>query len=195
MSSSELDTRTRILETTWALLEKQPGQSLSMGKIAKASGISRQALYLHFTSRAELLIATTRYVDEVKELNQRLEKIQQCSSGQEMLQVLIKEWGNYIPEVYGVSKALMMTKDTDEAAAKAWSEIMGCLYDVCVEIIKKLSEENKRSLDWDEKSAADFLWTLISIQSWEQLTLECNWSNDQYISHITQTVMASIVSE
>ena len=195
MSSSELDTRTRILETTWALLEKQPGQSLSMGKIAKASGISRQALYLHFTSRAELLIATTRYVDEVKELNQRLEKIQQCSSGQEMLQVLIKEWGNYIPEVYGVSKALMMTKDTDEAAAKAWSEIMGCLYDVCVEIIKKLSEENKRSLDWDEKSAADFLWTLISIQSWEQLTLECNWSNDQYISHIIQTVMASIVSE
>ena len=195
MSSSELDTRTRILETTWALLEKQPGQSLSMGKIAKASGISRQALYLHFTSRAELLIATTRYVDEVKELNQRLAKIQQCSSGKEMLQVLIKEWGNYIPEVYGVSKALMMTKDTDEAAAEAWSEIMGCLYDVCVEIIQKLGKENKRCLDWDEKSASDFLWTLISIQSWEQLTLECKWDNDQYISHITQTVMASIVSE
>ena len=195
MSSSELDTRTRILETTWALLEKQPGQSLSMGKIAKASDISRQALYLHFTSRAELLIATTRYVDEVKGLNQRLAKIQQCSSGKEMLQVLIKEWGNYIPEVYGVSKALMMTKDTDEAAAEAWSEIMGCLHDVCVEIIQRLGKENKRSLDWDEKSASDFLWTLISIQSWEQLTLECNWNNDQYISHITQTVMASIVSE
>ena len=195
MSSSELDTRTRILETTWALLEKQPGQSLSMGKIAKASDISRQALYLHFTSRAELLIATTRYVDEVKGLNQRLAKIQQCSSGKEMLQVLIKEWGNYIPEVYGVSKALMMTKDTDEAAAEAWSEIMGCLHDVCVEIIQRLGKENKRSLDWGEKSASDFLWTLISIQSWEQLTLECNWNNDQYISHITQTVMASIVSE
>ena len=194
MSRKEIDTRSRILKTTWALLEKNPGRSLSMSEIAKASSVSRQALYLHFASRAELLIATTHYVDEVKELDQRLAKVEQCCSGTEMLQVLITEWGNYIPEVYGVSKALMMSKDTDEAAAEAWSEIMGCLYDLCVHVVQRLEKENIRSANWSKKDASDFLWTLISIQTWEQLTLDCKWSNDQYIAHISQAAISSITS-
>lgn len=193
MSSLEKDTRTRILETTWKLLEAHPGRSLSMSEIAKASGVSRQALYLHFSSRTELLIATTHYVDEVKGLDQRLQNVEASGSGIEMLQAFIDTWGNYIPEIYAVSKALMMSKDNDEAAAAAWSEIMGCLHDVCLNIVQKLHNENKFSSDWNQSNAADLLWTMISIHNWEQLTVECRWSNDQYVSYITQTLIATLV--
>lgn len=195
MSSIEKDTRTRILEATWQLLEAEPGRRLSMSAIAKASGVSRQALYLHFSSRAELLIATTRYVDEVKGLDQRLAKVQQCTTAIEMLKVFVQEWGDYIPEVYGVAKALMMTKEADEAAAQAWSEIMGCLYAICVDIVRKLTEENKCSMAWDEKSAADFLWTVMSIHNWEQLVRDCDWDNERFVSFVTQSIISTLVNE
>ncbi len=55
MSSENIETRTRILDATVRMLEEQGGRGVRMGDIAKAAGISRQAVYLHFSSRAELL--------------------------------------------------------------------------------------------------------------------------------------------
>ena len=195
MSSNEKDTRTRILQTTWELLESNPGRSLKMSEIAKSSGVSRQALYLHFDSRTELLIATTHYVDDVKGLDQRLQKLQLAKSGEEMLRKCVDIWGNYIPEIYSVSKALMMTKDSDEAAAAAWTDIMGCLRDVCEQIIQTLDKENKLSNNWSQQHATDFIWTMISIQNWEQLTTECEWTQGQYISNVTEALTTSLVSK
>jgi AcrR family transcriptional regulator len=59
MSSSGLETRTRILEATRRLMEERRGQGVRMRDIAEEVGISRQAVYDHFGSRAKLLVATT----------------------------------------------------------------------------------------------------------------------------------------
>lgn len=194
-SESESNTRTRILKTTWKLLENRPGRRISMSEIAKASNISRQALYLHFTSRADLLIATTHFVDEVKGLDQRLERVLSADSGTEMLRSCIEMWGKYIPEIYGVSKALLVSKDTDEAAAEAWTDIMACLHDVCAKIVQKLTEEGRLNQNWKPKQATDFVWTLISIQNWELMTKDCGWSNDDYIVQVTQAAVTALTTE
>jgi len=194
MSSTEIDTRTRILQTTWELLESNPGRSLKMSEIAKASGVSRQALYLHFASRSELLIATTHYVDDIKGLDERLQKLQLAKSGEEMLRLFVNIWGNYIPEIYSVSKALMMSKDNDDAAAAAWTDIMGCLRDVCGQIIQTLDNENRLSPNWNQQAATDFFWTMNSIQNWEQLTIECGWNQDQYITNVTDVLSSALVT-
>ena len=76
MSGSEIDTKTRILQASYELMEQQQGLYVSMSYIAKAANVSRQAVYLHFASRAELMIATTRYVDDLKGLKERLQQIQ-----------------------------------------------------------------------------------------------------------------------
>jgi len=55
MSSNEKNTRTKILEATWKLMEDRRGQGVRMGDIAKAAGISRQAIYLHFDTRTALM--------------------------------------------------------------------------------------------------------------------------------------------
>jgi len=193
--SSKKDTRTHILETTWKLLEAHPGKSLSMSEIAKTSGVSRQALYLHFSSRADLLIATTRYVDEVKQLDLQLAAVMQCANGTEMLQAFVDTWGNYIPQVFNVSKALMITKDHDEAAEVAWREIMGCLHELCDEITQKLCNESQLAPIWSHQSASDFLYTLVSIYNWEQLTQECNWSQEQYLQHLQHAVMKGLLTK
>ena len=72
MSSDNSKTRTRILQAALKLLEASQGQGVRMADIAKQAGVSRQAVYLHFSTRAELLIATTLYLDEVKGSDARL---------------------------------------------------------------------------------------------------------------------------
>lgn len=179
-SKNNLDTRTRILEASWNLVEKGRGQGVSMANIAKEAGISRQALYLHFDSRSKLMIATVNYVDEVKGLNERLKQFESATTGIELLETLVDVWGNYIPEIYGLAKALLSTRDTDEATAAAWDSSMGCLRAVCQQTIEALDNEGMLVAEWSSDEAVELFWTMISIHNWEQLTIECGWSADEY---------------
>jgi len=181
MSSKKTDTRTKILEATWHLMEQRRGQGVSMSNIAKEAGVSRQALYLHFSSRIELMTSTVHYVDEVKGLNDRLKHFQVATSGIELLEACVDVWGNYIPEIYGLAKALLIARDTDEAAATAWNGCMGSLHDICRKTIEKLDQENILASKWTQEEATEMFLTIISIHNWEQLTIECGWSTDQYI--------------
>lgn len=195
MSSEETDTRTRILEATWHLLEQHRGQGVSMSDIARETGISRQAVYLHFASRTELMIATIKYVDEVKGLYEQLSQLQAITSGIKLMEASIDIWGNYIPEIYGLARAMLMARDTDEAMAAAWNNSMGCLRDVCQSTIETLERENRLNPAWSVDEATDLFVTIISIQNWEQLTVECGWSNSQYIRHIKSLLKSILVKQ
>jgi len=195
MSSETNDTKTRILEATWKLMEERHGLDVSMGDIAKAVGISRQAVYLHFASRTELMIATSNYVDEVKGLNERLNQLQSATNGIELLEVCVEFWGNYIPEIFGLAKAMLMTRDTDEATAAAWNGNMKCLHDVCGEIIEALEHEGILASGWTRDGAIDMFYTMISINNWEQLTKECGWSTNQYIERMKMLLKRTFVDK
>jgi AcrR family transcriptional regulator len=166
-----------------------------MTDIAKAAGISRQAVYLHFGSRTELMIATTNYVDEVKGLNERLKHFQTATTGVELLEACVDVWGNYIPEIYGLAKALIGPRETDEATAAAWNGCMSGLREVCQEIIEALARDGILAPDWSRREAIEMFWTIISVHNWEQLTIECGWTNDQYIDWMKTLLKRTFVDE
>ena len=98
MSSETPETRARILETTVRLLEEHGGRGVRMSDIAKETGISRQAVYLHFASRADLLIAATLYKGDVLDVDGRLAPSRAATSGVERLALYIEMWGNFITQ-------------------------------------------------------------------------------------------------
>ena len=184
MSSADLETRTRILEATRRLMEERRGQGVRMRDVADAAGISRQAVYDHFGSRARLLVATTHYVDEVPALEQRRRRFQAATTGVERLEAYVEFWGNYIPEVYGMSKALLAVRETDEAAAAAWDDRMGAVRESCRITIEALHRDGMLAPEWSRDEAIDLMWTMLSIRNWEQLTIECGWSIGQYVGRM-----------
>ena len=181
MSSENIDTRTRLLEATVQTLVESGGHGVRMGDIAKETGISRQAVYLHFASRTDLLVAATRYLDEVLDVDRRLAPSRAAKTGVERLQLYIECWGNYIPEIYGVAKALMMARDTDEAAAAAWKDRMLAMRDGCRAAIDALAADGQLADGWTRPKATDALWTLLLVPTWENLTIECGWSTQKYV--------------
>ena len=178
MMSSE-QTKTRILETTWKVLETRSDKN-RMSDIATAVGISRQALYLHYPTRAELLIATTKHIDKVKKVNQRLELSRAAGSGIERLHFFIKAWGGYIPEIHGISVALRKMRENDKAATEAWDERMQAVRHGCQAAVRAIEKDGKLKSDLSEQVATDILWTLLTVENWERLVLDCTWSQSEY---------------
>lgn len=194
MSSENSETRTRILDAAWKLLEAGQGRGVRMGDIAKTAGISRQAVYLHFPARAELLIATTRHLDKVKNVDARLQASRTAATGLERLDAFVEAWGNYIPEVYGVAKALIAMQDTDAAARQAWADRLEAVRDGCRAAVEALERDGVLAEGHTAKEATDLLWALLSVQTWEHLTRDCGWPQDRYVDAMKELARKALVA-
>lgn len=181
MSSGNPETREKILRAAWTLLEAAEGREVRMSDIAKAAGVSRQALYLHFPKRSDLLVATTRYIDDVKDVDTRLAASRSAKTGIERLAAFVDAWGNYIPEIYGAGKALMIMGDRESDARMAWDDRMRAVRDGCHAAVNALHRDGRLAAEHSVEQATDILWTLLSVRNWEQLTIDCGWSQVLYI--------------
>lgn len=193
MSSENLKTRANILKASWQLLEAKQGHGVRMSDIAKQAGLSRQAVYLHFPKRSELLIATTHYMDQILDVEDRLVASRTAISGIKRLQEFIKFWGFYIPEIYGVAKALIAMRDNDEDAAMAWDDRMSAVREGCQAAIEQLNKDGKLTQGLSVETATDLLWVMLSVESWEQFTKKCNWTPQNYVERLQQQAYRSFV--
>jgi AcrR family transcriptional regulator len=193
MSSKNIDTRKCILTASWELLVTEQGCDARMSDIARRAGVSRQALYLHFKSRAELLFATVLHIDDEKGAMDRLEVCRAAKTGRERLEAFIDAWGNYIPEIYGVAKALLAARESDHAAAEAWDDRMRAVRSECEAAVTALSQDGNLSPYFTIERATDTLWMLLSVRNWEQLTRDCDWLQEDYIKNMKHNARVLLV--
>lgn len=177
------------------MLEQSGGRGVRMGDIAKASGISRQAVYLHFASRTELLIAAFLYLGDRLDVKERLAPSRAAATGVERIERYVEFWGEFLPEIYGVARALMMAQDADEAAAAAWKNRMIAMRDGCRAAIDALHADGTLAKEWTRPRATDALMALLQVPNWEYLTMECGWSNKEYIRRMTILARRTFVAE
>jgi AcrR family transcriptional regulator len=185
MTSTAKNTREQILDATLQLMEQRQGQGVRIEDIAHAAGVSRQAVYLHFATRSELLIATARHLDEKLHLDARLAEL--CAApegGARAIDRFFAFWAGYILEIYGLAKALLTLRETDPAAADAWNDRMASFYQGCLSIVRCLADEGTLALGWSVEEAADYFWSTASVSFWEQLTHERGWSQERYAERL-----------
>jgi len=194
MSSKNAETRTRILDAALKVLEREGGRGVRMSDIAAAAGVSRQAVYLHFESRVNLMVATVQYGDEVNRSQTQIIPWTQAE-GVAKLDAWIEFWGGYVPQIYGVAKALMLDRDADVAAAAAWQDRMANIRASCRETIDSLAKSGQLTHQWNSKTATDFLWTMLSISAWEDYTQTCGWSDRQYVQKMKKAARLLLTEE
>ncbi|HEX5501446.1 MAG TPA: TetR/AcrR family transcriptional regulator [Thermomicrobiales bacterium] len=189
----EPDTRTRILAATWRLMEERRGQGVRLSDIARAAGVSRQAVYLHFGSRATLLVATVRYADRTRGLTERLGPFRAAATGVEALDAFVDFWGHYIPDMYGLARALLDARATDEGAAAAWDDRMAAVRGGCRLIVAALARDGTLAPGWTPDEATDTLWALLSVAVWEQLVIDRGRSVDEYVRWLRAALRRAFV--
>lgn len=164
-----------------------------MGDIAKEAGVSRQAVYLHFNSRTDLMVATTRYIDQARGLDERLQRYRAATDGVEILDEFVEFWGNYISEIHGIAKAVLAVRETDEAADAAWKDRMDAVRSGCRKIVEALRRDGTLARNWTPDEAVDLMWSLLSIHNWESLTVECGWSVSRYVGRMQKLLKRTFV--
>lgn len=184
VSTKNSATRNRILQAACELLERGDSD-VSMHDIARHSGLSRQTVYIQFGSRAELLIAATRFVDERFGIEQRLAKSREAKSGIERLSAYIEFWGNYLPHIHGLASAFLDMRASDEAAAAAWNDRMTAHRHGCRAVIQSLISDDVLANEWNLESATRMLMMLLSFRNWEHLRNEEHYSSAEYIEGMT----------
>jgi AcrR family transcriptional regulator len=195
MSSGDPETRERILMATWQLMEQKRGQNVRLEDIAQVANVSRQAIYMHFGSRAGLLIETTHFLDKRLNLETRTKPVYDAPNALQALEAYIEFWTNYLPDIYGLAKALLIARDTDKAAAAAWEDRMTAVRRGCNGVIRRLDKEGILITGWTVDEATDFFWTVFSVAHWENLTLECGWTHEQYVQHMKRVLKQILVSD
>lgn len=164
-----------------------------MADIAKEAGVSRQAVYLHFPSRADLLIATMRHIDEVENVADQLAEVFTAETGREQLTVFLNAWCNYVPVIYGGARWLLAIRDDDPDAEAAWQDRMEGLYGACSSVVGALDADNELAANLTVTEATDLMWAMVSVRQWELLTLERGMSQERYIELVHHTLLRTLL--
>ena len=189
-SVSSIGTREKILEAARRLLESNAWSGVGLGEVAKAAGVSRQAIYLHFGSRSALLLALVEYVDEAEGLGELIEQVSDAGSGVEGLDRLV--WLNsvYEPRIHTVVVAHDAARRTDPDLEAAWQDRMRRRRALYRGVVDRLGAEGALALPRND--AVDLLWALLGPRVHEDLVVERGWSRKRYEEHMSALLRGAI---
>ncbi|WP_437759577.1 TetR/AcrR family transcriptional regulator [Sorangium sp. So ce1389] len=193
MSSKDGDTRAVILEAARRLVTEPGRRGVSMAEIASAAGVSRQAVYLHFETRTQLLVALVRHVDEVHGFADLVRKCERAPDARAVLSEFIGAWADYVAHITDVARAMRAARATDEDAELAWRDRMRGFTGVCAGFVARLQAEGALADEWSASDAADFLATILSIGNWQELIEERSWSRPRYVRAMRRSVEQSLL--
>lgn len=186
-------TRAHILEAARALFEDRGYYGAGLGAIAKMAGVSRQAIYLHFSSKAELLTALHMHIfaTDVAPFLER-HPITQEMAALDALDAIIAVDVEVASRVWRIHEALTV-------ARRQYPEVEATLrpreaerYEELLDVGRRLEQEGELPLDIDVAMFADMLWGLMNIGTYMNLVNERSWSLDQYRRWVRDTIRLQI---
>ncbi len=195
MSSGRLDTRTAILTAARELFEEQGYHGAALEAVAKRAGVSRQAIYLHFASKAELLTALHAHIYET-DVAPTLERhpIWTAPTALDGLDALISVDAEVASKVWRIHEALVVARrhhaEVDDTLRPREAE----RYAEIVRLGRWLKKEGGLPTRMRVATFADIMWGLTSLGTFQNLVIERGWSVDRFVSWVRQTMRAQLAA-
>jgi AcrR family transcriptional regulator len=185
--------RLKIIDATRQLVGTQ-GAGVGMSDVARAAGVSRQAVYLHFASRAGLLLAVVRQMDDEAGIRERCEQALADPDPVEALRGFILAWLRYAATIQPMASALLASRRTDPDASAAWDDRMAELRSGFDHVTRRLAKAGRLRGGLAPGAAADLAWSLTSVPVWDQLTTDCGRKPAQAERLLTDAVINAITT-
>lgn len=164
-----------ILDAAWRRLSI-PRDPARLEDIAADAGVTRQSVYLHFGSRAGLLVAVVQYIDEKLGLDARVAEIRALEDPVEALEKNLRLTAMYQPRIQGVAMALTRLAVDDGDARAAFDDRMKARREGLLAIVRALHRAHLLAEDWSVAKIADLLLEAGAPSSYEHLVVERGWT-------------------
>jgi AcrR family transcriptional regulator len=168
------------------------GAAVSMSDVARDVGVSRQAVYLHFGSRANLFVAVVREMDREADIQARCEAALRAEGPTEALRAFITTWLGYAAVIQPVASMLLAARHHDADAMRAWEDRMDELRGGFLVASRRLDDAGLLRTGLHPVAASELAWALASVAVWEQLRLERGWSASETERLLTETIVLAL---
>lgn len=187
--------RAALLRAVRELVEDEGAGAVTMAAVAQRAGVSRRAVYLHFTSRSDLFTALYDYVNEVEDIEGRFAPIGDAPDAVTALEEFARLHAAFMPRVLAVSRAVERVAHTDPDAARHWETAMYWRQESNRALVRRLDDEGVLAPHWTVDGATDMLLALISNGVFETLLVDRGWTPERIGEHMARLLRASFVAE
>jgi AcrR family transcriptional regulator len=187
-------TRAAILDATWRLLEESDDH-VSMAAVAERAGITRRSLYLHFSSRSDLLLALHAHVDTTLDLAASTQPIFDAPDAVTALRQFARHLAEFHPQIQHIDRAILRLEESDPDVASLVRQGIDAWLTGCRSVTQRLADEGRLADPWTVDTAADLLWHFMFPEVLQRLTQQRNWSSEQYRDLLTTVLIRTLVKD
>jgi AcrR family transcriptional regulator len=192
-SGGRPQTRTEILEAARAMFEELGYYGAGLGAVAKKAGVSRQAIYLHFASKAELLTALHLHIfatDVVPVLERH--PITDGATALDALDATIAVDVEVAAKVWRIHEVLAMARRQHPEVEQTLRPREEERYGELLDLGRRLEREGVLPPKIRVGTFADMMWGLVNTGTYRSLVIERGWSLDQYRRWVRDTIRLQI---
>jgi len=192
--AASVDTRERILVATWKLMEKSKDLNVRIADIAAAAKVSRQAVYLHFGNRANLLLEAVKHRDQMTVAG-GIARAAREAPVPGALKAFVEAWFEHVPRIQPVAQLLSAASQTDPGARVAWDDRMGLLRGLTLVLAGRLSKAGLLKRGWTVEQAGDWIWHRTHLHGWLHLVGERGWDAADYGKRVSASLERDLLKE
>lgn len=185
--------RNAILDAARRLFENRDFVDVTLDEVAREAGVSRQAVYINFGSRAGLLVALAGYVDEIGGLEASIAKVLESSTAAMALEALVDFRARYTRSILRLATHVDAARRFDADAETTWQDRMKYRHANSRAVAQRLAAEGMLATGWTVAAAADLIWSLTSIRTYEDLVINRGWSLDGYRQRLKAMLVGALV--
>jgi AcrR family transcriptional regulator len=187
-------TRAAILDAAWQLLEELGGRGLVMGEVARRAGVSRRALYLHFASRGDLVLALHEHIDEALDLESSVRPVREAPDAVAALDAFAAHLASFHRKTLAIGRAVVHGRHSDPDLAALYEGGIEVWLAGCRKLAKRLAGEGRLAEPWTVATAADMMLALMRDEVVETLAVERAWPLEQHARLLAMLLRRTFVS-
>lgn len=187
-------TRLALLAAARTLVEREGLPALTMASVAEHAGVTRRSVYLHFSTRTELITALYEYVNETTEMAASLTSVWQAPDAAAALE----EWAHHLArchtQLIPFGRAFQRVRGADPDAEHYWDLVMRQWRGSCRRLAEWLAAETRLAPPWTVTTATDMLWALMSFDVLEALVVDRRWSRKRLSRRLAALLQSTFVT-
>jgi AcrR family transcriptional regulator len=185
-------TSTAILDAARELFETHGYHAVGLEAVATKAGVSRQAIYLHFDSKAALLQALHERINDL-DVVPVMTTVWKAPGALAGLAAFVAATTATASKIVGIYTALDAASRTDPQVAASMKLGHQRRYADCLRMATWLDTEGLLAAGITRGHAADVIWAIANIPTFTLLIRDRHWPQTRWTAWITDTLQTTLL--
>lgn len=166
---------------------------VGLEEVAAAAGVTRRTVYLHFGSKAALLLGYVHHSEASAGLPGLVAAFAAATTPEAIFELMGRIQVEYVPQVYPSMRVVHAARAGEPAAAEVWEDRMRERRTVFRRLAGRLSQMGALDPALSIEDAVGLIWVLTSPHMYEYLVVDGGWSLERYRGHIVRLLKRSLL--